>query len=138
MIMNKSILKKAVVLLLFVAAIGVSGYAQTGYDVVLEKIDATHQDCLDNTDDMTACATNYYRALDSMMSIVLKAAIKETPNTEKAGLRTEQREWNDSRILKFREIDAAAKQNGDDKSVALEDKAAIIHERIDELLGKLK
>ena len=138
MIINKKTIRRVFAALTLTAIVGTSSYAQTSYEAALEKIDAKHQDCLDNSDDMIVCAGDYYKVLDSMMAIVLKAAIKETPNTEKVGLRTEQSEWNSSRILKFREIEANAKENGDDKSVALENKAAIIRERIDELVGKLK
>jgi uncharacterized protein YecT (DUF1311 family) len=115
--------------------------AQSAYESALEKIDAQHQDCLDNGENMAACSGTYYHAIDSMLNVVTREVVKQASNTEKTEMRTEQHDWLQARNAKFKEIDEAAKKDGEgsaDRATAVEDKATFLRERLDEMAGKLK
>lgn len=115
--------------------------AQSAYEATLEKIDAQHQDCLDLGENMIACSGDYYGAIDSMLNVVYKDALKGLSTEEKTTLRTEQREWLTKRNIKFKEIEAEAKETGNgsqERTTAIEDKAGYIRERVDELIAALK
>jgi uncharacterized protein YecT (DUF1311 family) len=115
--------------------------AQSAYESALEKIDAKHQDCLDLGENMIACSGDYYAAMDSMLNVVYKDALKGLNTEEKTTLRTEQREWLAKRNIKFKEIEAEVKETGNGSITRmenLEDKAGYIRERVDELIAALK
>jgi uncharacterized protein YecT (DUF1311 family) len=141
MIITKRIFAAGLLTVTLSLAFSISAKAQSAYEATLEKIDAQHQDCLDQGENTIACSGNYYAAMDSMLNVVYKAALKDLPNTEKADLRNEQREWLINRNAKFKEIDGTAKQDGNgslERGIAIEDKATHVRERVDELIGKLK
>lgn len=138
---QKRIMRKGLALSTLCMGFAFSSFAQSSYESALEKIDSKHQDCLDLGENMIACSGEYYKALDSMLNVVYKAALKDLPNTEKADLRNEQREWLSNKNIKFREIEAAAKEegkDGDGNTDVVENKAGYVRERLDELIGKLK
>jgi uncharacterized protein YecT (DUF1311 family) len=141
MIINNRATRKILATLLLCLGIGSYSYAQSSYEAVLEKIDSKHQDCLDEGENMIACSGEYYVAIDSLMGVVYKEVLKLAETKEKTELRTEQREWLSNKNIKFREIEAAAKEEGNgsmNRMEALENKGAHIRERLDDLINRLK
>ena len=70
-----------------------------------------------------------------------KEVLKLAEAKEKTELRAEQREWLSNKNTKFREIEAAAKEEGSGGTArmeALENKGAHIRERLDDLINRLK
>lgn len=141
MIIIKKTITTALATLALSLAFSFNAKAQSAYESVLEKIDAQHQDCLDNGENMAACSGTYYHAIDSMLNVVTREVVKQASNTEKTELRTEQHDWLQTRNAKFKEIDETAKKDGEGsagKATAVEDKATFLRERLDEMVGKLK
>lgn len=140
MMINKRIIKGFALSALCIG-FAFNSKAQSGYETALERIDAQHQDCMDNAENTTTCSRQYFASVDSLVDVVYKDVLKQAETKEKTVLRTEQREWLTNKSIKFREIEAAAKEEGKDsegKADAIENKAGHIRERLDELIGRLK
>lgn len=142
MILHNKTTRRILATALLCLGYGSYSHAQSAYEATLGKIDAQHQDCLDNSEDMNACSDRYFKSIDSMLNVVYRAALNDSPAAEKTTLRNEQRDWLTGRNTKFREIEAEARkkdgQGSMEQNMIIEDKAAYIRERVDELIGKAK
>ena len=136
---------KAVLSLIIVMILNVSiCCAQTANQIEkqIDKLDAVHQECLDEGVNMPNCATIFYSQMDSILNVVYKRLKKQMDTAEFKELKRSQVAWLKKRDSQFKEFDLEAQQNelGVDvgTTLAFNKKSFVVIERVKYLLKSLK
>ncbi|ASZ10317.1 DUF1311 domain-containing protein [Chitinophaga pendula] len=111
--------------------------AQTRYTAAVDSLDIRYQQCMAKGQDMYSCAIEYYQQLDSMLQAVYEELYERLGADRQTVLKTDQDAWIQQRDRYFKTIDTKAAKSLfglDDQTIAADNKAAYIKDRVVALL----
>jgi len=125
-----------------------TGHAQT--KKTIDSLESQYQHCLDNGRYMFGCSKVFYSQMDSMLNVVYFKLRSTLETTEKAKLKSDQREWLSERDAYFKKTLKVFKDNNpdnspygsafgaqDDAMIMFDDNASFVKTRVLELLKRL-
>ncbi|WP_158980932.1 MULTISPECIES: lysozyme inhibitor LprI family protein [unclassified Flavobacterium] len=109
----------------------------------IEKIELTHQNCLDKGEYMKGCSVEYYNQADSLLNVVYKKLKLKLSAEEQSKLKKEQLEWLKKRDKYFQKVYSEEKKSGDFNEgsndfdmIIIDQKAEFVFERVKVLIKR--
>ncbi|WP_348810866.1 lysozyme inhibitor LprI family protein [Flavobacterium maritimum] len=132
-------IQKSITIILFILSFNCNSQTLK----TIEKIESSHQICLDKGDNMKGCSVEYYKKADSLLNVTYKKLKQKLTIEKQSSLKTEQLEWLKKRDKYFQKVYSETKKEGDFiegsndfDMIVIDKKAEFVFERVKVLIKR--